>query len=200
MNRDESLAFWYLRLNGFFLIPHFVVHTEPPSEIDFLGLRPPRVAEDVGGRPEDWDPAFIDEEDREHFLFVLCEVKGGRSYNVETVFRAREIQYALPRYGMLDEEERERAMADLRREERSYPRDDLQVRKLLVAHQEVNGLPPCDFVPLERTWRFLRDRLEEYHEAKAGARVLFNADRVDELLADIDRARGWAHALCPNCG
>ena len=42
--RAEEVAQWYLRLNGFFLIPGFVVHPDlphrtPRTEADFLGIR-----------------------------------------------------------------------------------------------------------------------------------------------------------------
>ena len=43
-DRAEEVAEWYLRLNGFFLIPGFIVHPDkrrntPRTEADFLGIR-----------------------------------------------------------------------------------------------------------------------------------------------------------------
>lgn len=200
MNRDESLAFWYLRLNGFFLIPNFVVHTDPPSEIDILAFRPPAVFEEVGGRPEDWDPELIRDGEGNEFLLVLCEVKGGQQYDPATVFRREELRYTLPRFGMLDEDARERALDELQDQPSSRPARNLQIRKLLVAHRRVADLPPCHFVPIEHTWEFLRTRLEKYRDAKGRARTLFSADRVEELLAEIDRNRGFANTPGPDDG
>lgn len=194
MNRDESLAFWYLRLNGFFLVPHFVVHTKPPSEIDFLALRPPNVSEEVGGRPGDWDSRLIPSPDRGHFVCVFCEVKGGRRPDPATLFRDREIRHSISRFGLLTEPERQHAIAQLRDRPRWRPRPDIELRKLLVAHQDMPAAPPHDFVSLEETRQFIRGRLDEYRDDKAGARALFNADRIDELLADIERAEAWG---CP---
>ncbi len=61
MNYAETLAYWYLRLNGFFPLNRFVLH--PPgggprahaADHDLLAVRPPGVYEDVGGQPNDWD-------------------------------------------------------------------------------------------------------------------------------------------------
>lgn len=190
MNRDESLAYWYLRLNGFFLVPHFVVHTDPPSQIDFLALRPPGVYEEVGGQPEDWHAELLGN-NVARFICVLCEVKGGRRYDATTVFRPTEVEYALPRFGILTPEERANAIAELQTSPISNPRTDVQVRKLLVAHRRMNGVAACDFVSLETTWSFIRERLDRYRNAKGRARALFDADRIDEVLADIERARAW---------
>jgi hypothetical protein len=42
---SESLSYWYFRLNGFFTIPHFVVHPDlgdqQRTEVDVLGVRLP---------------------------------------------------------------------------------------------------------------------------------------------------------------
>ena len=65
MNHSEWIAYWYLRLNGFFLVHNFVIHRIPPygrsTEIDLLGIRPPHVYEEVGGRDADWDIKLFDE-------------------------------------------------------------------------------------------------------------------------------------------
>jgi hypothetical protein len=47
MNYGETNAYWYLRLNGFFLINNFVIHRTDEiaysSDIDILGIRLPYV-------------------------------------------------------------------------------------------------------------------------------------------------------------
>jgi hypothetical protein len=53
MNTLEQLAVWYLRLNGYFVIPNFVAHGQPSSqtEVDVLAVRFPHSQEypdDVG--------------------------------------------------------------------------------------------------------------------------------------------------------
>jgi hypothetical protein len=49
MNYGEELAYWYLRLNGFFPISNFVVHRSldvpNTSDVDVVAVRPPHVFE-----------------------------------------------------------------------------------------------------------------------------------------------------------
>lgn len=53
LNRAEMISTLYLRLNGFFLVENFVAHRSHgrghSSEIDLLGLRPPRVYQYLSG-------------------------------------------------------------------------------------------------------------------------------------------------------
>ena len=81
MNYGETLAYWYLRLNGFFPLKNFVLRSsrreERPTQsesyiqgadCDLLAVRFPYVYEEVGGQPwngenikgreGDWDPRF----------------------------------------------------------------------------------------------------------------------------------------------
>jgi hypothetical protein len=67
MNFGETLAYWYLRLNGFFPLKDFVLHRphnpddtedyliERTSDADLLAVRFPHVIENIGGQYEDWD-------------------------------------------------------------------------------------------------------------------------------------------------
>lgn len=90
MNYGEEIAYWYLRLNGFFPITNFVIHRsqdiEHRSDIDVLAVRLPYVYEEVGGNPDDWDVSLINQLDFNHGLGVICEVKTGE-HSVSDLFR-----------------------------------------------------------------------------------------------------------------
>ena len=65
MNFGETLAYWYLRLNGFFPLSNLVLHRYPSAleysaDCDLLALRLPHTFEDVGGQGDDWDPRWRD--------------------------------------------------------------------------------------------------------------------------------------------
>jgi hypothetical protein len=47
MNSFEQLALWYLRLNGYFVIPNFIAHGDggPRTDVDVLGVRFPHSRE-----------------------------------------------------------------------------------------------------------------------------------------------------------
>ncbi|MDV6376422.1 hypothetical protein [Deinococcus arenicola] len=52
MNYAEKLAYWYLRLNGFFPLANFVLHNEGErrgSDSDVLAIRMPHTDERIGG-------------------------------------------------------------------------------------------------------------------------------------------------------
>jgi hypothetical protein len=97
--RSESLAYWYLRLNGFLSIVNFVVHPEHGSEqrtdADVLGVRFPFRAELFPNTMKDHDPILSEGKP----LLIIAEVKCGRcalngpwtraeKENVERVLRA----------------------------------------------------------------------------------------------------------------
>src|SRR5208283_1256962 len=81
MNYGEEIAYWYLRLNGFFPITNFVIHRSEriphTSDCDVLAVRMPDVYEEIGGKPEDWDQDFAMELGFDRVLGVICEVKTG---------------------------------------------------------------------------------------------------------------------------
>lgn len=75
----EELANWFLRLDGFFTIPNFVVHpTEggrpQRTDADVLAIRYPDRVEVVGGKPLQDDSRFLAAAP----LFVIAEVKAGK--------------------------------------------------------------------------------------------------------------------------
>src|SRR5947209_243595 len=108
MNYGEEIAYWYLRLNGFFPITNFVIHRSSrvtqTSDCDLLALRTPNVYEEIGGTPEDWDAdlaKFLDFDRKT--IGVICEVKTGR-YALNEIFRPRHVEYSIGRLGLIPRE------------------------------------------------------------------------------------------------
>lgn len=59
-NYGETVAYWYLRLNGFFPLTRFVLHRNEETiahsaDCDLLAIRMPHTYEVVGGNKIDWD-------------------------------------------------------------------------------------------------------------------------------------------------
>jgi hypothetical protein len=75
----EKLAYWFLRLNGFFTITNFVVHPDEGhqqrTDVDILGCRFPYRKELLTKPMEDYD---IFQSIDNKILIVLAEVKSGR--------------------------------------------------------------------------------------------------------------------------
>ena len=104
MNYGETNAYWYLRLNGFFLIENFVIHRTQQishsSDIDLLGLRLPHVFEEVGGQNTDWDKKLLKELNPSLMTGIICEVKTGE-FDEDLLFRIEHLHYCLDRFGFM---------------------------------------------------------------------------------------------------
>ena len=59
METTEKIASLYLRLNGFFLMPHFTTFVEDFKHVDLLGVRFKNSREEIGGTILDVDRAFL---------------------------------------------------------------------------------------------------------------------------------------------
>jgi hypothetical protein len=111
-NRAEEVAAWYFRLNGFFLLPAFVVHKDnradyPRTEADLLGLRLRYSAEYIKKQR-------LKDDER---VQRMCKVKG-KPYNMALMAEVkagdcsingpwsnpdqRNMQYAIERCGFAD--------------------------------------------------------------------------------------------------
>lgn len=82
MNPGERLAYVYLRLNGFLLLPHFTVFGHDRGQhVDLIGLRAPNSVESVDGFEFPTDDLLFDEiaklvpNPRGCYLGVVCEVR-----------------------------------------------------------------------------------------------------------------------------
>ena len=86
MNCPEKIAGTYLRLNGFFLLPHFTIFDgNEHTHVDFLALRPPKGIESCRGYELPLDTDFFEEVNRvigdnscDQLIGAIVEVKGGR--------------------------------------------------------------------------------------------------------------------------
>ena len=85
MNSPEKIAGVYLRLNGFFLLPHFTLFDgDYHTHVDFLSLRAPGSVERCGGLTFPLDESLFNRIDsqvencREQLLALVVEVKGNK--------------------------------------------------------------------------------------------------------------------------
>lgn len=81
MNTPEKIANLYLRLNGFFTMPHFTtLGEEEHRHTDILAVRLPGSAEQVGDAVLQVDKCFFDVLGRttDETIPLVAEVKGGR--------------------------------------------------------------------------------------------------------------------------
>lgn len=111
-NYGEELVYWYLRLNGFFPIPNFVMHdkvVKRRGETDFLAIKPANAKEIVDGVKLEFDEKLLEsvEMDEEDYsskkLFVMAEVSLSSNVSEKDVkrkFLEDIIKYNLQRLGI----------------------------------------------------------------------------------------------------
>jgi hypothetical protein len=123
-NYAEELAYWYLRLNGFFLISNYVYHQIQEesqraynADADLLAIRPPFYYEEIPHLERDENgisvvrraPLDSDEWLNEYDQFwvgVIAEVKGSDQTKVQHVrkaFTRGRLRVALNRLGLISD-------------------------------------------------------------------------------------------------
>jgi len=186
MNYGETNAYWYLRLNGFFLINNFVIHRTDEiaysSDIDILGIRLPYVFEEVGGQPDDWDESLLQTLNPNIMTGVICEVKTG-DFDEKTLFRKKYLKYCLDRFGFMPQ------LSDAYTEQVfnnqitlvEFEGRQFQILKLFVSNYESKRE---DFVQLriKHIRQFIENGIQKYREKKWQDRVLFQSDFLGEHI------------------
>lgn len=201
MNYGETLAYWYLRLNGFFLLRNFVLHPLQESEAndrytadsDLLAIRFPYVYEETGGQPDDWDSTrftnwgYSLEED---IIGLIVEVKTSpnpdRSMIERNSFNQTRIKQAVQRMGMFEREETISMANELLRNPISSKRGPYHLGKLLFSHRRLKG--KWLNITLEESEHFIRERLRKYSGPKREGRMFFPDELIQYLAWQTSRA------------
>jgi hypothetical protein len=200
MDYAESLAYWYLRLNGFFPITNFVLHRPygkgQNTDCDVLGVHPVFVQETISndvGVVRCASDLFkkvnvcLDKDT----VGVIGQVKSG-AYSVEEVesaFDKERLFYSVHRLGLLPPAEVDGAVAELQAAPVAR-RGNVVILKLLVdtsthrrkAEAKAKRKGAWLEITLEEIDTFIRDRFNDYKKHKSGARMFFH-DPLTQYLA-----------------
>lgn len=199
--RTEELVEWYLRLNGYFIIPNFILHPLMPcgsqrTEIDLLGVRFPYQSEVVcnseGKRLKmENDEKLIDN----RFLdCLIVSVKGIKS-EVEINRKIKEFQNlkdVIKRFGFVGSEEN---IADVAKElsrEKKAVMDQFQIRFLGIAGK-FNKYSKTKQIIFKEIIEFILTRFRAYYRHKAdteqwsgiGKEMLINCFKEPEEFLEI---------------
>jgi hypothetical protein len=182
MNYGEELAYWYLRLNGFFPLVDFVMHGgavfERTTDCDVLAVRPPHVFEEVGGQPHDWDGIFQAHLDGHSTLGIICQAKTGK-YEYEKLFREPHVLYAIERLGLCTDPTEVSPHFVGRAVIEASP--DVRLIKLLIAKEPLDD---ANFfcLTVSHIRGFIRERLERYNKIKYRDRHFFPSDMLQNFI------------------
>lgn len=188
MNYGEKLAYWYLRLNGFFLIENFVIHRtkdiDYSSDIDVMAVRFPFVYEEIGGKPDDWDQKLLKNLNPQKVTGIICEVKTGE-YDERELFRSHYLNYGINRFGFIPNlsdyisQIIDESVFDI-------PDSNFQVAKLFVANDIPKKRKDFIYVSIPEIRDFLHHRFENYSKQKWQDRLFFQSDYLQDF---IDRVK-----------
>lgn len=181
-NFAEELAYWYFRLNGFFLIRNFVHHSvgrEDGADSDLLGLRLRATAEKIYSRSDErfvdlpWDQnhSTIKNLQNEagswkHDVAVIVEIKGGEQTDPGNAFNATRLRAALHRLGFENAFSHFDALAAAR----ETPIGEWRVLKFLCCRKPQIGeiaSPLFHTIYLEDAMAFIKHRFESYPKKRS---------------------------------
>lgn len=189
MNYGETLAHWYLRLNGFFPLRDFVLHRgeglDRTSDCDLLAIRFPHVFEEVGGQADDWDRRRFDEWglDLSRPIVVIAQVKTGREQTCRGAFTEAKLRRALRRVGLWEAGDVKTCAQKLHKVALvSDPK--AQIMKLLVAEEPQQQLDSYRTLPLRDALAFVRQRFDAYRETKRADRLFFHDELIQFLASN----------------
>ena len=191
MNYGEEIAYWYLRLNGFFPITNFVIHRsseiEHSADCDLLAIRFPSVYEEIGGNPDDWDEELSNEFGFDHTIGIICEVKTGR-YKLEEIFRPEYVKYAIGRLGFTPRENIAAISDELNKVALLEIEEGRRIGKLLIANDQKG---PSNFIfrSLNSAEDFINDRVEKYSKEKYADRMYFGSELFQHTIHLIHRKK-----------
>jgi hypothetical protein len=190
MNYGEDLAYWYLRLNGFFPITNFVIHQSPGvdhrSDIDVLAIRAPHVFEEVGGQTHDWDEYLASSFGFGRSIGIICEVKTG-AYNLDTLFRAEYVHYAIGRLGLVENADVSAVTDALIISPLVEVLGGSAIAKLFISYSDKRD-GPYFARTIDQVEDFIVNRVRRYPLEKFASRMFFPLGVFQLLIAQVHRA------------
>jgi hypothetical protein len=205
-NYAETLAYWYLRLNGFFPINQFVLHDNnadrgPAPDCDLLAIRFPHTHETVGDGHLDHEmllnPIWGDRnqngnpDDRFHIIGVIVEAKGGGQETPRNAFNNERVLNSVKRLGFFQfdanggECEATRFATNLHLNWK-HSNERFIAAKLFFAEHPLLDNNAYHAIPLSNTRRFIRERMAMYRQPKERDWHLFSSDLIQHLIWDRD--------------
>lgn len=187
LNSTEEHSYWYLRLNGFFLLDNFVIHksseVDYTSDADLLAIRTPFVYEEIGGQEKDWDKNLLNLFNSKALIGIVCQVKGG-AIIAEKLFRGPYLSYSLQRLGLtaqigeIIEQLTKRPIATFQNELGQL----CQIGKLLITRDLIKNETNFIQISLDDVYAFLQQRIKDYPKEKYRDRIFFSSIGFQTLI------------------
>jgi len=185
MDAFEQLAVWYLRLNGYFVIPNFIAHGNggPRTDVDVLAVRFPHSREYQDDTQRLKIPA-------DKIDIIFAESKTGHC-QLNGPWKApgngHALEYVLRRIGIVENDESIVAAANGLYEKQSYQSGDYVFRIVCFGSRINKKLPRVTQVMWPDVLAFLNERFGTYKAEKAEHQHWdsFGAYLWDNLSGDV---------------
>lgn len=190
-NYAEELAYWYLRLNGFFPINNYVLHPDDTDEnshadSDILAVKMPHTKETVGLRVRrDYSQELLDIVDGGiRIIGVICEVKGGSTrFSTRNISNRNRIESQVKRLGFFQDDQMTLVINRLMRNS-YYENENFKVCKVIICREDNRTRIPNTWnrISLEVIIRYIiRNRLAR-HPQKVGGWDKFDSSLFQFLI------------------
>jgi len=205
-NYAEQLAYWYLRLNGFFLVSNYVYHQVQEddearaynADADLLGVHPPHYYEEIPTRERDrhgrvhYLRAPLDSDGWLHefdhrWLGAIVEVKGSdnaRSVDIQRAFSQERLQISVHRLGLIPDVEE--AVGGLVNGHR-FDYGEGSILKIVFSQVSFEG--PWMNILLDDADNFIVNRMSsaQNYLAKTGSRYFFPSELIQYMIWSANR-------------
>ncbi len=197
MNYGETLAYWYLRLNGFFSLRNFVLHRlqqddgrHENADVDLLAIRFPYVHEKYGdisseNEPwdDDWDPRLIAAlpELKTTITGLIVEVKTGDSVSEPLAsFKDIRIRSDIERFGFFDDKKTIDDVVNNLKNNGIVHEKGYCVGKLLISEKKKTGQRLN--LTIGEIDAFIRRRMKTFSDPKFATRHMFPDDVIQYII------------------
>ncbi len=198
MNYGETLAYWYLRLNGFLPIRNFVLHRTPQSnesnqyynaDVDLLAVRFPfvhekyRYANRIDDQWDDhWDKNLLEEipELHKNVVGLIVEVKTGEDISNLSSFNETRLRADIHRLGMFESSDIVNEVAEGLQKRKIISKDGYSIGKLLISENLRSGI--WINIPLREIDKYLHEHMEKYVSPKYASRHMFPDDLIQYII------------------
>lgn len=195
-NFGEELAYWYFRLNGFFLIDDFVLHKADldgnnNADSDLVGIRNPHTYERIGLDDVNDNCPVLNEiipDLRENQVAIICEVKAGTVSPTIRLGDRDRIRYVLRRIGTIPLEGIDDVAEELSNK-RSGTYDGMSIHKIVISNHKIDE-PGFAHIPLAAVDDFIWTKFTKYYTDKIPAWTYFPSSLMQYFMWRIHAGRG----------
>jgi hypothetical protein len=188
INFGEELVYWYLRLNGFFMIENFVLHQyerNRNADADILAVRLPNTYEEInGGILEDDDKNLFNRINKNKTIYLIGEVKTGQNNKPSIFYNPKRMKKALQRLGIVgDVKPYDGDVKEIN--------ENQQVAKILFSSKKRRKTEGKFInIELKDVDNFIRKRIKKYLNPKYASRLFFPSDLMQYIIWSVKNEEG----------